>query len=96
MYTENHSRLKAGRNQRETRWIRLKQLAIAELPETLQAEARKADEDLVFPRHFIYTQRDAPQVGEDIFGAYQHPGRRPLLTEQGAPPKIYRPPRKTL
>jgi len=74
----------------ETRWIKLKGMAINELPEHLRAACLKIDTSPM-PKHFIFARWDPPLEGENIFGAAQRPGYKPSVGERGVKPYPLKP-----
>jgi hypothetical protein len=60
-----HNTWRKGEQQR----IKLRDLAVSELPATLREQALKPDET-PFPREFIWTLQNPPLESQEIFGPY--------------------------
>jgi len=69
----------------EQRQIKLKIIALEELPSALREAAMKIDET-PFPANFIVPTWDVPIEGDELFGEYQRPGSGVMVGDSGVMP----------
>eukprot|EP01124_Arcella_intermedia_P017466 TRINITY_DN24226_c0_g1_i1.p1 TRINITY_DN24226_c0_g1~~TRINITY_DN24226_c0_g1_i1.p1 ORF type:complete len:187 (-),score=37.48 TRINITY_DN24226_c0_g1_i1:63-623(-) len=93
MYKRRRMQSDRAFHREESKVIRLKRLAMEEVPGHLKAAAETHDTEPM-PRNFIIPTWDPPVEGEEMFGSAQEPGKFRTLGDFGAMPYPYRPPKK--